>query len=113
MPEALWLEAVELTSELGVHRVANQLRLNYDRLKLRVVQGELEQLRQLDAGESDREVPVGFVELQSSTLFDAQGPAVAEVELARADGARMIVRMGAAQPVDLVELSESFFGAGQ
>lgn len=45
MPEDLWLAATALGQRLGVHPVSQRLRLNYDRLKLRVAESELRQER--------------------------------------------------------------------
>ena len=37
IPETLWAEAVQLAQVEGVHRTSKQLRVNYERLKRRVV----------------------------------------------------------------------------
>lgn len=114
MPDELWAEAVALSERHGVYPISRQLRLSYDRLKLRTVEAELERVRQL-ASNDEPEV-VGFVELPAVAMYGECGNAsahVTELELARADGARMRVRLAAEQQLDLVGLSESFFGAGR
>ena len=120
MPEELWAEAVALTADHGLHPVAQQLRLSYDRLKLRVVEAELARVRlraeeQID-GEPGIEAPVEFIEIQAPRAAPERGqsgPAVTEVELARPDGSRITVRMACGQQLDLAGLSESFLGVGR
>jgi hypothetical protein len=118
MPEELWTDAVALGERHGVYPMSQQLGLSYDRLKLRVVEAELERMRRLEERGRGHgsEAPIGFIELQAaqgSGVCEPSGPAVSEIELARADGARMTVRLADDQQLDLVRLSESFLGAGR
>jgi len=122
MPEELWAEAVALGERFGVYPVCRQLGLSYDRLKLHVVEAELQRIHRLGVGGEqgvggpEAEVPVGFIELHAAQAFGEcgrSGPVVVEVELSRADGSRMSVRMAPEQQLDLVGLSETFFGAVQ
>lgn len=114
MPEALWAEAVALTEDHGLHAVSRQLRLGYHHLKLRVVEAELEQERLGDAQPRGAgAVPEGFVEIQAGVrpgAIGTAGCAMGEIELVRPDGARMTVRVAAGQSVDVVSLTEAFFG---
>ena len=107
MPEELWADALTLCSSLGVHPVARRLRLNYDRLKLRMAEAELRALTR------PAPVPPGFVELPATSAVRRGPVSVAEVELSRPDGARLTFRMADRQEVDLAELSGAFFGGGR
>lgn len=120
MPDDLWAGAVALCEEQGLYSVSQGLKLSYDRLKLRVVEAELERVRaQVTPEPADHKhlpdvATAGFVELCTAEMFDvASGTIVEEVELWRADGARMTLRMASDQALDLVGLSQTFFGGGQ
>ncbi len=114
MPDDLWAEAVALCEERGLYPVSQGLRVSYDRLKLRVVEAELERVRALAEAEPADVAEGGFVELCAAEVFGtANATTVEEVELWRADGARMTLRMASGQELDLVGLSQTFFGGGQ
>ncbi|MFT4626615.1 MAG: hypothetical protein ACI8PZ_005292 [Myxococcota bacterium] len=112
MPEELWAEAVALARRLGAYPVAQGLRLNYGRLKRRLVALEVPQLG--TNGPADP-APLRFLELPTAApVGNARCPVpVAEVELARADGARVTIRLAGEPALDLAHLSEAFFGDGR
>lgn len=97
MPEELWSSAAELARAHGVHAVASALGLNHKRLKERCAERGEEEVRPA--------VPsTGFLEL--AMVPTAQQAWGSVVELSRADGARMTVRL--AEPVDVAELVTAF-----
>src|SRR5437867_1602477 len=78
IPRALWSAAVSLTREHGVERIAQELRINYDRLKQRL---ESDGAVMRAGGEAAR-----FVELLAPR---AVGGCECLVELENARGAKM------------------------
>jgi hypothetical protein len=97
IPESLWERAVELARELGVHRTARALRLNYHSLAERAAELSMASAR------ATVEDPPAFVELP--VIAEAQGSA----ELESPDGARLRLEWRGACP-DLAALCASFFG---
>lgn len=93
MPEPLWDEAATLARELGVYRVAQALRLNFDTLKRRAKHsGTRTAQRRVLA----RAMPVahGFVEVTGLAELGAAGLAgQTVVEVVSSDGARLSIRM--------------------
>jgi hypothetical protein len=107
MPEPLWRAAVALCEEHTVHSVAQYLGVGYDRLRRRVVEAELERVR-AHAAVSETE----FVELRIAPEPPAELSSVVayEIELQRADGARLVIRSDAA--LDLHGLTRTFLEGG-
>ena len=109
MPEDLWTAAVSLCEERSIHRVSKRLRLGYDRLKMRVLEAELERARAVGAEtECTQLEAAGFVEIP----FDIPDRiAVTSLELSRADGAKMSFHLASDQGLDLARVSATFFGS--
>jgi len=95
IPEAIWERAAELAREHGGSRVAGALRLDYYGLRGRV-----------EPVEDIIEAPA-FVEL---ALSGPGGSPPVVVEMERADGARLTIRMEGAG--DLLGLAEVFLESG-
>lgn len=94
MPATLWEEAAQLARSHGVHPIARALRLEYYALKRHV------------QGSPGREEPArpAFVEV---SVRPPTATRDCVVEMERADGARMRVRL--TSPEDLVAVTESFW----
>lgn len=86
IPEDLWLELAAVAREHGVYAVSRELRLDYNALKRRAAAAPVR---------VDGQQP-GFVELAVSPI---PAQRALEVELMRADGDRMIMRLGAVSPI--------------
>ena len=100
MPAELWRAATELAQELGVYRVARELRVGYASLKDR-----------LDvAGERDGQATRGFVEIDGPALL---APAPASVELSDPSGLKVAIRLAAGQAVDWAALVAAVRTAGR
>jgi hypothetical protein len=119
MPDDLWEEAASLCEDRGIYAVSRGVGLSYDRLKLHMVEAELERARRpVDVETADcrqlDDVAAGFVELRAAQVFSLpERTTVAAVELSRADGARMTLRLASEQSLDLIGLSETFLGGGR
>ena len=84
MPEDLWQAAVSLAREHGLWRISRALRVRYEGLKSRLAPAKARSAEPKDAR---------FVEL-GPALGRARGEAgVTTVELSRADGARLSLRV--------------------
>ena len=86
IPVEMWTAAVQMASQFGVHRVAKDLRVDYQRLKRRV-QGAS---GVPPSGKIDtRKVDAGFVEMVVSPPSVAPGRCECALELENAQGAKM------------------------
>jgi hypothetical protein len=104
IPEALWGAATELARELGVHRVARALALDYTTLKGRVV-GRVA----AKAKASSSVVEPAFVELAVEAV--ARTPqSVVEFE---GQCGKLTIRLTGHSPVDVVALVEALGRAGR
>jgi hypothetical protein len=99
IPPALWDQAVSLTQALSPSRVAKQLRLGVTDLK-----------KQIAAHHESTAAPppttLGFVEVPPTPSWPQAIPAT-QIELHRADGARLCIHYPASTP-PLVALVRSF-----
>jgi len=99
IPKELWAQAVSLTQALSPSRVAKQLRLGWTDLK-----------KQLAAPQESTAAPppttVGFVEGPLAPSWPQATPAT-EIELHRADGARLCIH-SPASTLPLVALVRRF-----
>ena len=100
MPAELWTAATELAREVGVYRVARELRVGYGSLKERLDGG----------GQRDGRAARGFVEIAGPTLFAAPP---ASVEVSDASGLRVAIRLASGQAVDGAALVAAFRTAGR
>jgi hypothetical protein len=99
MPAELWIGAMELARELGVSRVARELRIGYGSLKERLG-GD---------GERGPQAAQRFVEIDGGSLFPtAAASGRGEVELADASGMTVVIRLAAGQAVDVAALLAAF-----
>ena len=115
MPEAHWAEAVALAGALGVYDVARFLPVDLGALKKRVSAGAA---RERTAVDSD----AGFVALEGARLLAPVSDVArswtppstsAVIELSSSDGARMMVRVDAGAPVDVLGLAHAFWSRGR
>lgn len=105
MPAELWEEATGLARKHGIYIIARGLRLDYGALKKRVD----------DCPTGDAAESVGraaFVELDAAQLLRATDGTGPVVELARPDGARMVVRLPGGASLDVASLAAAFCGGG-
>jgi hypothetical protein len=86
IPQALWDQAVALTQELSYSHVAKQLRLSPSALKQQI------RVQQALACQTPAS-PVPFVEVPQ-TPAPSLTPPETEIEMQRADGARLRLRTG-------------------
>jgi hypothetical protein len=90
---------MELARELGVSRVARELRIGYGSLKDRL------------GGDGARgpQAAEAFVEIDGGSLFPTTAARVrGEVELSDASGMTVVIRLGAGQAVDVAALLAAF-----
>jgi hypothetical protein len=105
MPEDLWAEAVSLARSEGAYAVARDLKLSYGTLRKRLK-------RATRPGRPRRSsAPArGFVEVGGGELLGALSAGGSVIELMRSDGAKLMVRLSGAEALDMLALSEAFFG---
>ena len=103
IPADLWAAAAGLAKQHGVHRVARELRLDYNGLKKRAGQ----------AGPAARssKIDAQFVELFAAPASKAAPVCECAVELENARGAKMRVQLTGAGLAGLASLCSSFWGA--
>lgn len=121
MPEELWLEATRLAQQHGVGAVAVGLGLDYSRLKARVRALAKEALgaplaEEHRAEEKERSGVVEFVELRPVAPVPSAEQVEATIELTRADGSTLIMRLPTGGPggerLDLVAMTRAFLENG-
>ena len=99
IPEDLWKAAADLARVHGLNPTAAALKLNYYGLEQRLSGGRGFRKRSL--------IPTPFVEVPSSALtpdLDQRGT----LELVRASGARLTLRLPNASPKDLLPVVQMF-----
>ncbi len=110
MPEKLWQSAVALGREHGASAVSGELGVNYGRLRRRMSAEQGVSARPDTAGE--QATGAHFVELDVGGMLG--GPVGdgqrSELELERADGTRLRVRLGAGERLDLGAAVAAFVG---
>ncbi len=99
IPEELWSTAVALTETYSICKVAKRLRLNANSLKQRVSQST-------SASAKDVLKPSSFIEIP---FIPARHTAQCQVDILRADGSRMQIRMPQAE-AELPALVRAFLG---
>ena len=105
MPEDLWAEAVALARVEGAYAVARDLGLGYTSLRKRV-----ERAASVKRARRTSSAAKGFVAVGGGELIGALATGGSVVELTRRDGAKLMVRLSGAEALDVVALSEAFFG---
>jgi hypothetical protein len=105
MPEDLWVEAVALARTEGAYAVARDLKLSYASLRKR-----LERATSPRRPRRTRSAAKGFVEIGGGELIGTLATGGSVVELTRRDGAKLVARLSGAEALDVVALSETFFG---
>lgn len=103
MPEALWEAAVSLARERGAYRVATETGLNYQNLKRRTEDP-------LAPGIKVGPAAVEFVELETDRFLESGVGGGTEIEVERADGARLRIRIESGQAVDVAQVAATFAG---
>jgi hypothetical protein len=112
IPQALWEQAVALASVLPHSRVAQHLRLSANDLKKQMAMAPLsreQRVRPLPETPAPSPLPLGFVEVPSTVQWPAPSGAT-QVELRRADGARLCIHSAEA-PLPLAALVRAFLEA--
>jgi hypothetical protein len=100
MPEELWLEAVGVAREHGVFAVCREIGLNYNALKARLRRERPPVARPQSE----------FVELKLPVVASGGAPLRAvELELVRAGGDRMIMRLSVGETSEVVALARAFW----
>jgi hypothetical protein len=102
IPESLWSLAVPVAKRHGIYRVSQVLRVNYQGLKRRVTATKPPSLQ----GESLSP----FVELDLSRSFS---PTECIIELEERGGPKMTIRTQRSNSVDVIGLTNAFFGRGR
>jgi hypothetical protein len=100
MPEVLWEAAAAIARERGVYATARDLRINYDSLRARLEQ----------SGSKGNKATDAFVEFAPALLgpgAPTQRSAVV-VELSRADGKKLVIRLANADELDVLALAREF-----
>lgn len=98
IPEALWVSAVELAREYGVHPTARALRLNYYSLKKR--------FSSIDDATCRPQKEAAFIELLPP---GAAGVSACTIEMENAQGGKMKIHLQGLATADLSVLSSSFW----
>ena len=99
MPEELWRAAAEVAAEHGIWFVSRVLRVNY---------GSLRQRTQME-GEKPEVDDGGFVEVDATELFGSRRARETVLELSRADGASVKLRVAGDIGVDVLALAQAFW----
>lgn len=99
MPERLWEAAVSLARKHGMWRISQDLRVRFEGLKSRMAPAE---------PSSKAKGKAEFVELTSALTGAGSGNGATSVEVSRADGTRLSLRLGAGGDVDLQALVGAF-----
>jgi len=105
MPEDLWAEAVALARSEGAYAVARDLGLSYATLRQRLARATSPRRPRRTSSAAK-----GFVEVGGSELIGALVTGGSIIELMRSDGAKLVARLSGAEALDVVALSEAFFG---
>jgi hypothetical protein len=115
MPAALWEAASELTEELGCCRVSRELGLNYANLRERGRAAVAEQApglrgpRAAKRADPDRATAAAFTELDLEAVLGSRQTQV-QFDLWRTDGARMQIRVAAADGSGIATIVAAFVG---
>jgi len=108
IPAQMWTAAVQMARQLGVHRVAKVLHLDYERLKRRVQgAGGVAHAGKIDT----RKVDTRFVEMLVSPPTAAPGRCECALELENAQGAKMRVELSGKGLGALGAVCSAFWGA--
>ena len=108
IPVELWTAVAGLARQLGVHRVAKVLHLDYVRLKQRV-QGTGREARSGRVG--TRKVDTGFVEMLVSAPSSVPGRCECALEMENAQGAKMRLELSGNGLGALGAVCSAFWGA--
>ena len=100
IPEDLWSAAVALTETYSINKVARGLGLNASSLKQRVIS------QSTSAPHKDIVKPSSFIEIP---FFQSEHTAQCRVDILRADGSRMQIRIPGAD-AELSALVRAFLG---
>lgn len=105
MPEALWVAAAVAARKFGVTRAANALTVGHAGLKRRVDGARTGTALRSDVGNG------GFVQVSGAQLLASHPAAVAYIEYAGRDGARLTVSIPVGGNVDVPALVAALRGA--
>lgn len=103
IPADLWAAAAGLAKQHGVHRVARELRLDYNGLKKRA--------GQVGPARGAAKIDAQFVELFGAPASTAAPVCECAVELENARGAKMRVQLNGAGLAGLASLCSTFWSA--
>jgi hypothetical protein len=107
MPEGLWGAAVSVAHKHGLWAVSRALRLNYECLKGRCARAK----GVVSVGGGERST--GFVELNASEFVKSRDGVETVVELSGADGAKLMIRRGGSEAIDVAALADAFWRRGR
>ena len=105
MPESLWAAAVAVAREHGVYAASRDLGVRYESLRARVgTSGD-------KSAPSKRPATPAFVEIGGALPF-AGGAGGSSVEVTASDGAKLAIRLGGGETLDVVGLVREFWSRG-
>ena len=102
IPESLWAVAVKAARRFGINRTAGVLRVDYYRLKRRLVAAD---------GERDARVPSTTPTFVQLPAVPATAPHQCVVQLEDRNGSKMRIELPVTDTLDVVALARSFWGA--
>lgn len=105
MPEPLWAAAVAVAREHGVYAASRDLGVRYESLRARV------ETSRGKSASSKRPATPTFVEIGGALPF-AGGPTGSSVEVTASDGAKLAIRLGGGETLDVVGLVREFWSRG-
>jgi hypothetical protein len=105
MPEELWDAAVELAEEESAFRIANELGVSYQTLKQRTEEARHRAPNHRGKAE--------FVEIHMGQALGREVADATEIEVARGDGARLRIRLGARERLNLEAVTAAFVGGSR
>lgn len=106
MPEELWGAAVELAHEHGAYRIASELGVSYQALKQRTE----EAARKCRTSDRSKSRGAEFVEIDIGQALAREVGDATEIEMMRADGLRLRIRLGVREKLDLEAVTAAFVG---
>ena len=104
MPEPLWAAAVAVAREHGVYAASRDLGVRYESLRARMGTGHGK------SAPSKGPAAPTFVEIGGALPFG--GTAGSSVEVTGSDGAKLAIRLGGGETLDVVGLVREFWSRG-
>lgn len=105
MPEPLWAAAVAVAREHGVYAASRDLRVRYESLRARMGASRTK------SAPSKRPAAPAFVQIGGALPLAASSSGTS-VEATASDGAKLAIRLGGGETVDVVGLVREFWSRG-